>query len=361
LVLPAQTLTREGNRWVMTLTGNAPALAQLRVNAQGPVQLEGGVGREISYTAKLSIRARNEQEARRLLSQYTIPIRSLGDMVLINSSGGPVTEYLAIKAPRLSRAFITTADGDVEANGIDGSLHVESAGGILKCDRIHGSASLNTGGGDIRVGEVSGDVRCATGGGAITVKTAHGSAVLQTGGGDIDLGEADGAIRAETGGGAVRIGGAGAEVLATTGGGSIAVGRAGGFVTARNVAGPVQIGAAAGVRCESGSGTIHLSNVSGPMRVSTAVGNIVAALTGGSSIRQLPSFLETGNGDITVTIPSNLGVTIMAESQRRIVSDFPTIGIEMRGPQFVAQGAVNGGGPVLRVSGEGGTVYLRRQ
>jgi hypothetical protein len=71
--------------------------------------------------------------------------------------------------------------------------------------------------------------------------------------------------------------------------------------------------------------------------------------------------LETGNGDVTVLIPSNLGVTIRAETDRgRVVSDFP-FAQRLMGMQVRAEGAINGGGPMLRIAGAGGTIFIRRQ
>ena len=60
------------------------------------------------------------------------------------------------------------------------------------------------------------------------------------------------------------------------------------------------------------------------MRVATSMGSIIASLLGS---RIADSYLATGNGDITVLIPSNVGVTIqaqnsMADTLRRIVSDY---------------------------------------
>jgi hypothetical protein len=357
-ILLAQNITREGSNWVLTVTGTVPAAATLRVNAQGPVVLEGGGGKGVSFIAKLGVQARNEDEARRILKQYSLPVSTGGETVLINPPGGGVSETLTVKVPHQIIAFVTTSGGDVDASGFDGSLQVDSPGGAVKCDRIRGSCRLTTGGGNIQIGEVTGELRCATGGGSITVKNATGNVVLRTGGGDIEVGEVGGAVLAETAGGAIHIGSAAGPVTATTGGGAIQIGKAGGMVTARNVAGLVQIGGAAGVLCESGSGGVRLANITGPMRVSTTVGNIVVSLLPGG-FRE--SFMETGNGDVTVTVPSNLGVTIVAEAQRRIVSEFPSVAVRMRGPEFVAEGAVNGGGPMLRISGTGGTVFLKRQ
>jgi len=360
-ILLAQDVTREGNRWVQTITGTALPAARLRVNAQGPVHLEGGTANEIAYTARFSVavtQARSAEDARRLFGR----LRAFtgGDAVILNTPGGPVTTNLSIRAPRLSGAAINNADGSVEANGIDGFLEVHSGAGELKCNRIRGDCRLITGGGDIQIGEVGGELHGITAGGRILVKNVRGNAVLQTAGGYIEVDDAGGAVQADTAGGAIRVNNAGGSVTAATGGGSIVVGKAGGIVTIRNVAGPVQVGAAASVRCESGTGGVRVSNIAGPMRVSTALGSIMASLLAGGALGE--SVLQTANGDITVMIPSNLGVTIQARgTPRRILSDFPGIAIQMRGPEMVAEGEINGGGPMLRLTGMGGTIFIKRQ
>jgi len=129
------------------------------------------------------------------------------------------------------------------------------------------------------------------------------------------------------------------------------------------MAGPVQVGAAGGVHCENGSGGIRLSRIAGPMRVSTSMGSILANLAGG---RLTDSFLATGSGDITVVIPSNVGVTIraenaMADTLRRIVSDYAVLSARRVADRIVAEGALNGGGPVLQISDARGTIFIRKQ
>jgi hypothetical protein len=123
------------------------------------------------------------------------------------------------------------------------------------------------------------------------------------------------------------------------------------------------VGAAGGVQCESGAGGVRLTNIAGPMRVSTSLGNIMAALLGG---KLADSFLATGNGDITVMIPSNVGVNIHAENEladtmRRIVSEFPSVPVRRQGRALVAEGKVNGGGPLLQISATLGTIHINKQ
>jgi hypothetical protein len=67
----AQDVTREGNRWVQTVTGTALPAARLRVNAQGPVHLEGGTANEIAYTAKFSV-AVAQAAVRRMLVAFSV-------------------------------------------------------------------------------------------------------------------------------------------------------------------------------------------------------------------------------------------------------------------------------------------------
>lgn len=356
-------LTRENGRWVRKIYGSMPARQRLRINAHGPVSLEGGVSKDLSYTVVVSVNARTEAEAWRVLRQYNVRVESQGAWTVLTAPGGPTMASVEVKSPGLDNAVISTSEGAVQATGIEGPLDVDSGAGELTVDRVQGDCKLVTGGGGIRVGQIGGALRCSTGAGHINVKTVGGEAVLETNGGDIFAGQAGGQVHASTVGGGVHIGTAGGPVTATSGGGEIIVEKANGIVTVRNMAGPVQVRSAAGVRCESGSGGIRVSNIAGPMRVSTSMGSILANLFGS---KLSDSYLATGNGDITVLIPSNVGVTIqaqnnMADTLRRIMSDFREIQARRQGPRVIAEGSVNGGGPLLQISGMGGTIFIRRQ
>ncbi len=353
-----QGLTCKNGTCEKVIYGTAPIGSRLRVNAHGPVTLEGGTSTSLQYAVTVTVSARSEAEARRWLQQYTVRVDALGSTTVFTAPPGPIVATVSLKTPRLSGAEISTSDGAVEASGIDGPLAVDSGAGPLTVDGIQGDCKLVTGGGDVRVGHVGGSLRCSTQAGHITVKTVKGDAVLETNGGDIVANQTGGQVHASTGGGGVHIGTAGGPVTATSGGGEIIVEKANGIVTVRNMAGPVQVWSSAGVRCDSGSGGIHVSNISGPMRVSTSWGSILANLMGS---RLGESSLATGNGDITVVIPSNVGVMIQAQNNLRIVSEFRELTIRRRGPQVIAEGPLNGGGPLLQISGMGGTIFLKRQ
>lgn len=360
----AQTwLTQEGDLWVRTFHETAAAQPRLRIDAHGPVTLEGNVSPNFEFTVKVSVRARTREQARGMLEKVAVRSLPQNGWLAITTPGRNATASVAMRAPHLQEAVVTSSDGAVEAYDIDGPLTVDTGADQVTVDRIHGDCTLSTGGGDIHAGTVDGFLHGATGAGAITAKSVRGEVVLRTNGGDISALSVGGGARAETGGGAIHLGFINGPVTAIDGGGPIIVDVAAGIVTTRNMAGPVRVGAAAGIRCDSANGGIELRRITGPMRVSTAMGSIVADLAGS---RLAESYLETGNGDITVSIPSNVGVRIsaenrMADSIRRILSDFSGIQPRLRGMHLEADGAVNGGGPLLQISTSSGTIFLKRQ
>ena len=356
-------LRRKGELWEKDFYGVAPTTRRIRVNAHGPVTLQAGTSDTISYTVRVAVRARTETEARSVMQHYMVRAERIGDTTTLTAPAGPVVSTVILKTPRLDNAIVSTSDGAVEASGIDGGLVVDTGGGELVIDRIRGDCKLNTSAGDIRVGTIGGGLRCNTGAGKITAGTIKGEAIMETVGGDISATEIKGPVRAQTGGGGIHIVRAGAGVNASTVGGPIVVEHAGGLVVARNMMGPVQVGAAGGLQCESGSGGVRVTNIAGPMRVSTSLGNIVATLLAG---KLADSFLATANGDITVLIPSNVGVNIraqnaLADTMRRILSEYNSVTVRRQGRQLIAEGPVNGGGPLLQISASAGTIFIRKQ
>ena len=370
---PAQ-ITREGRYWVETINRVATAspLDRFRLDTVGNVVLQGDNGEKVTYRLKLRVRARDAQEAEALLHGFEVRSRSQNGLLRLtvtppaNISEGP---ELSVTVPRaLQQVWVETRGGNVQAMDLDGELQARSAAGRMLVDRIKGKAEVRTGGGDIQIGEVGGTVRCYSGAGVIRVQSAGGESWLDTAGGEVFVHQAMGPIHASTAGGNIRIERASNTVFARTAAGLIEVQQADGAVTAESSAGAIQVNAANGVRCESASGTIRLRNVWGALRASTAAGSIMAELLSGNRIQD--STLSTNAGDITVFIASNVPLTVLARNDSggatgRIISDFKEIrvkaGSEPGASPVLAEGALNGGGPVLRINVNGGTIYLRRQ
>ncbi|MGI8988981.1 MAG: hypothetical protein ACR2I2_05260 [Bryobacteraceae bacterium] len=346
----AQEIHREGPFWVQTLEGSEPVAARgrLDIRAPGSVTYRGADVALVSYKCRLKIRASDANEAGQLLRRGGLQKGRHGDTTFLalatNLTGNA---ELQITGPRnLSEVSLVTSGGKVRVDTVDGDVTIRSAGGTTL------------------LGTIGGMVQCVVGGGNITADSIGGGALFESGGGEILVRRVEGPLRATTVGGGIHIVQAGGAVTVSTGGGPIQVDHASGVVVARNSGGPIQVGYAPGVRCESASGTIRVSNVSGSMHASTAVGNVTAAY-----LRDRPavdSFLSTGSGDITVVIPSNLSVTVRAEnngsgSVKTIVSEFPGVVVRSEGGAVIAQGRINGGGPLLRLSGNGGMIFIKKE
>lgn len=375
LLLLAQevpSIRREGSYWIQTLRGRAPGegVSRFSVISRGVVTVQGDEQTGFEYTLNVRVQAPNEAAAMKLAEGVQRRIWREGSTLhlrITEGSPGTLPHELEVRAPRsLLSTHVRTSGGRVNVSDLAGDVEAESGGGPISADRIGGGFVARTAGGAVEVGTVGGPVSCLTGGGDITVQQVGANATLDTGGGRITVTRAGGSLQATTGGGDINIEHAAGTVLARTRGGVIRVQEAAGMVSIDSAGGAIQVGAARGVRCQSAAGGIRLRGVGGPLSVSTSVGSIQAEF----SLR-LPlqdSFLNTGSGDVTVLIPSNMAVTVRAQNgspgiQRRIISDFPEIRVRSSGQaraMTIAEGVLNGGGPLLRIAAADGTIFLRR-
>lgn len=367
-------LQREGAEWSAVETGSFPArgLTQLRVNSIGAVTVTGVDAPNIEYRLVRRARAADEAQARRLTSLLELQFDRVNGVPTITMETRPGwnrAPQLELRVPRrLLETHVFTQTGALTFDQLTGSVTGETGGGPLQVISVEGSLQLTTGGGPVEIGSVRGSMRCLTAGGPIHVRRVDGESWLETGGGDVIVDEAMSLVHASTGAGNVEIARARGNVSARTLGGVIKVYEAGGLVNAHTGGGGIQVSSARGVQCDSVSGGVRLRNVSGPVKVSTAQGSILAEWASG--VRMENSILNSASGDITVVLPSRLAVTVQAMNEvpgkyGRIVSEFSEIRAlpviaPVRGP-VLAEGAINGGGPILRVAASRGTIFLRRK
>ncbi|HSM78145.1 MAG TPA: hypothetical protein VLT57_10985 [Bryobacteraceae bacterium] len=367
-------IAREGSYWIETVQGSLPGAApvRLRIQAEGAVVLRGGSAQSVHYSVKKRVRARNAQEARERLRVFRVRTARDGNLARLEflTSGSPLAgvdvSITAFSDIRWSE--IETKAGSISVTGMNGQVNVQTGAGRIDLDAIRGEASARTGGGDLQIGHLAGALRCYTGGGSVHVGTTGGITRIETAGGDIFLQDAGGPVSAITGGGNIHVGKAASSVSARTSAGLIDVRDAGGPVIADTSGGVIEINSAHGAQCASTAGAIRLRNVNGNVRAATRTGSILAELLASRPFAD--STLSASLGDVTVMIPSNIAMTVVARNESagamgRIVSDFPEIRVKLAnsgapGPA-VAEGMLNGGGPVLHISVAAGNIYLKRQ
>lgn len=364
-------MRQDGAYWVQTAnqTAGVPQGKILHVITRGHVILRGSSEDEVSYQFEERVRARTRVEAHRLFGSLTTSITSRnGTMGLVVAplAQESVLTQLEIAVPRrIPAVILDTQIGDIEAYDLDGSLQVTTQAGQIRCERIGGNFEGRTGGGEIHLGKIGGAVRCLDGAGSIVVDSAGAEANCQTAGGEIIVHDAAGPVTLATEGGNIQVDHAASTVQAHTAEGVIDIAQAGGMVTADTRGGSIQVGSAHGVKCESAAGPIRVKTLSGPLHVSTAMGAILAEILAGARIDD--ASLVAGSGDITVLLPSNLPLSVLARNETggnaRIVSDFSEIRAKPAGfprPPLVYEGSINGGGPLMTISTAGGVIYVRR-
>ena len=368
-------IRRDGAYWERTesSTVNEVPARLLKITTRGHVVIRGSAAERITYRLTERVRARSEEEAHRLFhSNISTAINRNGmtTLVFMPMAHESVLTQLDVHVPnRVAGVIVDAQPGDVEVYDVDGSVHVDTTAGLIRCDRVGGSVEGRTGGGEIHLGKIGGAVQCVSAAGSIIVDNAGGQANCQTAGGEIQIREAAGPVTLSTEGGNIQVDRCAASVQAHTREGVIQVLQAGGMVFADTRGGSIEVGSARGVQCQSAAGAIRVKTSTGPLRVQTALGSILAELLSGARIED--SSLVAGSGDITVMIPSNLALSVMARNDTganpRIVSDFSEVRAQAQArtigfnrPPLVYEGSINGGGPLLSLNTAGGIIYVRK-
>lgn len=361
---PSTSIKFADGAWQRLKQGSAEGTPALRVISQVRVMLRGdSQNNQISFRFIQRIHARSAQAAA-YAAAGDASIASAQGVTSITAQGRGASTTLEVYVPPQVRTTYVDIQGggDIEASNLRGELVAYTQAGDIAGDNLGGNVGAYTGGGHIRFGQVAGRLNCSTGAGSITVAGAA-EVNCQTSGGEIVVQRSRGPVSLSSGGGNIQIGQADQNVDAHSMKGEIVVGNAAGMVTATTGGGAIRIGPSAGVRATSASGPVYLTAAAGPVSVSTALGSILAQLAAGARLQN--SSLMAASGDITVMIPANLGVSVMATNERggvpHIDSEFG--GIQMPAVSFsrppLAEGKINGGGPTLMLTGSD-MIYLRK-
>lgn len=166
--------------------------------------------------------------------------------------------------------------------------------------------------------------------------------MVSSGNGDVDVTGAGEEVRASSGNGEVRVFGANGGVRATSGNGAVSVEGARGPVSA-----------------SSGNGRVIVSTSSGPVTARSGNGDIevsMSAVTGSDDM-----VFSTGNGRITVTVPSGFQGEIDANQPHgEIRSDFPITVTSGQIGRGRLRGTIGAGGRRIRMTTGNGRIEIRK-
>ncbi|MCX6139120.1 MAG: DUF4097 family beta strand repeat-containing protein [Ignavibacteriales bacterium] len=181
------------------------------------------------------------------------------------------------------------------------------------------SVNGSTAGGDLRFRLLDGTIKFQTSGGNVAVDSSRGMFDLSTSGGDVKVNGLKGETKVQT---------------------------SGGNIHCDNIDGDLD--------AETSGGDIKLKNIIGKLHGETSGGNVYARLPGENKGVDL----HTSGGNITIEIPAQAKATIEAStSGGRVKCDLPiTLQGEIDGSSL--EGAVNGGGPMIKAETSGGDIKI---
>jgi DUF4097 and DUF4098 domain-containing protein YvlB len=364
---------QDGRYWVEETSGSISSARNLKVVADaGAVKVQGAGQPNVTYVIRKRVAAGSEQEARRQFEKFRVSASNYGDTAVIkgtcmNDTGrSRLSVNYEVMAPQnMALVYTRSGGGSLSVSNINGRVDGETGGGDIRLDAINGPVSATSGGGTVDIGTIGGDLRVETGGGDIRVRMANGELNAQSGGGNIWIESASRNAQGETGGGAIQVRKTGGSLRAESGGGDLDIGDVGGPASVETGGGGIRIASAKGdVRAETGGGNINLMGLSRGVNASSGAGSITAEFVGAGGISE--SRIETSVGNIRVLIPQGLRMTVQAlvdsGQERSIDTDFPELKVKMEdgwGPREIyANGAINGGGPVLKLNTNTGSIQI---
>ena len=246
------------------------------------------------------------------------------------------------------RPVVITLDGNtlkIHAKKSGGSTGWSWSAGTQSIDSrfvvtvpVEFSAELSTSGGSISVKGLNGPVKATTAGGSLRFEETRGELRGSTSGGGIQLSRCTGNLQVETAGGGIKSEGGGGTLRAETSGGAIEVRRFGGPATVHTSGGGLRLeGVAGDLSGETSGGSIHAVI---PIPVPGAV------------------HLATSGGGIEVRAPKSAGFDLTAEtSAGRVTCELPIQSSDKPNRSRLS-GAVNGGGPKMRLETSAGGIHI---
>jgi len=280
-----------------------------------------------------------------------------------------------------------TSGGSIEVSDLEGYADIATSGGSISITRFKGDLDGATSGGSVTVEDVEGDVDVATSGGSIDLNNITGEVEAATSGGSLHIRNINGSLDAATSGGSIHasnldvrdvdLATSGGSVTIydvvvedegefSTSGGSMNIEDVKGIISVRNSGGRISVDHFEGdLDIRSGSGNLDLSSISGSLFATTGSGNVRAEFDNPEAdIRRV--VIETGNGNIRLQWPEQIGATIDAVvrdawKRNSISSDYKLEIDTERDHYAQAMGKIGDGKVDIRLKTGHGDIDIRKK
>lgn len=342
--------------------GTIQARPRLLVRTErGSIDVHGKPGlTEVQWTV------REANGRHRPVNDSGITATAKGDLLEIRSN---INADVTVQVPmKFDKVTLRTGYGDLTLTDVTATAELSSEGGSLTVDHVSGQVLGTTGGGNITLrtsGAANMMSKLETGAGGVSIDAANGNVIADTGGGNVVVTAVRGNIKIDDGGGNVTVRQASGTLQLETGSGNVEIGDIGGAATLETGSGSIRLASAKGmVKAVTGAGGIDCRQLGAGLFAETGAGAITAEYSRG--LRFQESKLQTGSGDITVFLPDGIAAAVKLTADNpwghTIRVDFPAIRLTSthEDGDLRAEGLMNGGGPLLRVETDNGSIALLR-
>lgn len=302
--------------------------------ALGAIDIQGAERDTVAVRIQRSAQWRADRRAGEMLKNFEVQIKHEAPDVKIEAKFKGTKKQRKKANERLDVQFdiivpqrydvdLKTAGDDISVVNLEGDVNAQTSDGRLRLENITGSIDGHTSGGNIDLNGFDGDTALRTSGGNIEVQTGKGDVTVKTSGGNLHCVEVTGAITGKTAGGNIML-------TCCKGGADV----------------------------KTAGGSINLEN-DGPVLAKATGGSIRSHMLGQL---QGDCVLETAGGNIEVSFISDIAIDLDAKGLGGTVrTEFP-VTAEVAGvvKPGQLQGAINGGGPLLKLRGLGGNITLKQ-
>jgi hypothetical protein len=273
---------------------------------------------EVYITGNNNSTPSNEEIKKRLAEDYSLEVTVSGNELHAVAKNKHNGDWDWRKS--LNIAFKVYVSGDAATN-------LETSGGSIHLDNLHGEERFSTSGGSLNIDNLSGNIRGRTSGGSINVSNTKENIDLETSGGSIRAKNCAGEIKLNTSGGSLNLEQLDGRINATTSGGSI---------RGSSIKGELRTG--------TSGGSINLNDLACSLDTYTSGGSINVQLT------QLGKFvkIDASSGHVELQLP-NKGLNLNLRGSR-VSAD---LGNNFSGTKDKDRidGKLNGGGIPVDVNG----------
>ena len=358
IMIQAQELSRKGNHWRFseqkTIEVKPGGMLKL-IDISGDVDIRTWDQPKVQIDAAYEIDVYTQNEAEAIKQKLQDSVVKEDNQVVLQGTDferkSVFSEY-RITVPKTFNCNANVNGGDFSIEGLNGQLEVNLGGGDMSISEVLGPIKVQQGGGDMSIDGCEKELSVKLGGGDIEVQNAGSGVELQVGGGDVELTDCAGPVKLELGGGDLEISDVKNGVKAKVGGGDME------FYSVQG-----------GVDCEVGGGSLEMNDISGSVNARAGAGDIelgIAELPADAAVH-----VETGMGEITLTLPADIKASLQAEirkmfdySDEEIDSDFP-LHMNMEkgdGSNYIrAKAELNGGGPAIILKTKGGDISIEKE